>query len=64
MHLASGSEPDVGASQLLHSADHGLSAKSWEDRSIFLYFPARNAFQCGSVWRDQRLHPGGVWGTL
>ena len=32
--------------------------------SIFLYFPARNAFQCGGVWRDQRLHPGGVWGTL
>lgn len=31
---------------------------------VFFCFPARNAFQCGGVWRDQRLHPGGVWCTL
>lgn len=64
LHLACVSEPDIGANQLPHSAICGLSGKSCEDASIFLYFPARNAFQRGGVWRDQRLHPGGVWGTL
>lgn len=28
------------------------------------FFPARDALQCGCVWSNQRLHPGGVWSSL
>lgn len=54
-------------SQMLEQADSCtqlLMVCQQSPGRIFLYFPARNAFQCGGVWRDQRLHPGGVWGTL
>lgn len=57
-------QPSTAAIQLLHSAARGLPGKSWENPSIVLYFPARNAFQRGGVWRDQRLHPGGIRSTL
>lgn len=47
---------------LSQKTDYQLSQHAFPfTSSSYVVCPARDVFQCGCVWRNQRLHTGGVW---
>lgn len=49
----------------LYSFMHNVNRKSMFSMghlaSLSVSSLARDAFQCGGLWGDPRLHPGGIW---